>query len=95
MSRSTRDLCRRDVAGDRYSRRPRPSDRTKVTPSHVVHSVWPVLVVLLYVLVSSVLRTLAAHQRYAMTVHDLVLDSKVKRKSYDEAVADTRDGAGK
>lgn len=64
-----------------------------MTPTHVVYSVWPVLVVLLYVLVSNAIRVLAAHQRYAMSVHDLVLDSKLKRQTYAEAMAELDDEA--
>ena len=63
-------------------------------PGSVFHSVWPVLAVLLYVLLTNVVKILSSHQNYAMRVHDLVLDSRQRRQTFMNAVDAKGDRAG-
>ena len=77
-------------AGGRYSPNTRLSDKTMVVPPHVLNSVWPVLLVLLYVLATTVLRVLGSYMSYSTRVHDLVLDSKQRRQKYDQMAKEAR-----
>lgn len=81
-------------AGYRYSPDPRLSDKTIVVPGHVLNSVWPVLLVLLYVLATTVLSVLGAYMSYSTRVHDLVLDSKQRRRQHAQVIRDAEQRAG-
>jgi hypothetical protein len=59
----------------------------------VIQSVWPVLALLGFVLVTAVLAVLAGYHRHAVAVHDRVRESKARRRAYLESVRD-RQNAG-
>jgi len=44
--------------------------------------VWPVLAILTYILVTTVLRVLAMHRRYWITLHDRICESRNMRRQY-------------
>lgn len=56
-------------------------------PGYVLHAAWPVLLVLLYALVTSVLSVLATYRDYGVRVHDIVLESRRRRQQYMDSVA--------
>lgn len=57
-------------------------------PGYVLHAAWPLLVALLYALVTSVLSVLAAHRNYAVRVHDVVIESRRQRQRYIDSLKD-------
>lgn len=62
--------------------------------ANVLHAAWPLLVLLLYALVTCVLSVLATHRSYAVGVHDVVRESKLKRAQYLRTLADRDEEAG-
>ena len=47
-------------------------------------SIWPVLAILAYFLITTVLRVLATHRYYSVTIHDRICESRNMRRQYLE-----------
>jgi len=53
-------------------------------PWSTFQSVWPVLAILIYILVTTVLRVLALHRNYWITLHNRICESRNMRRQYLE-----------
>jgi hypothetical protein len=60
-------------------------------PDYVLYAAWPALALLLYLLVTCVLSVLAKHRYYAVSLHDVVRESKLKRNAYIKSTMDSED----
>lgn len=45
-------------------------------------SVWPILAILVYILITTVLRILAMHRHYWITLHNHICESRNMRRQY-------------
>lgn len=47
-------------------------------------SVWPVLAIMIYILITTALRVLAMHRSYWITLHNRICESRNMRRQYLE-----------
>lgn len=51
-------------------------------PIDVLHQTWPYLLVLFYMMVVALIKTLLGHFKRETVVHDLLRESKLRRNAY-------------